>query len=107
VDEPFHNGIQCEELTAVANLMKATFPSIPLLVVEAGGGGIERMCPIQSIDWVGFDRYGVKAPFSNAYYQRDFKKMKSKLLPHQRIVYIMDGFYSGWHHKSGLEAVHK
>lgn len=102
VDEPFWNGIRCDEMGKAANLMKATFPTVPLLLVEASGEGINRLCSIQSIDWVGFDYYGAKDPRTNTNYQTNLKALQAKMLPHQKMVYVMDAWYSPGHQRAGL-----
>jgi hypothetical protein len=100
VDEPFLNGIQCGELEAAANLIKSTLPTIPLFFIEAGEK-TQSMCIPTTIDWVGFDLYGTY-PRSNAYFQRDLKRMQRKLLPHQKVIYLVDGFYGQGHRRNGL-----
>lgn len=102
IDEAFWNGVRCEELGKVANQLKASFPTVPVLLIEASGEGIRRLCPIQAIDWVGFDYYGVLDPRTDTNYQGNLKALQAKLLAHQKFVYVLDAFYGPGHQRMHL-----
>lgn len=89
-DEPFWNGISLADMDTVCALIKSTFPSIPLLMVEAYTT-VNTMQVPQAMDWVGFDRYGTFDPQTDPAFLENMDTLKSRLsAPHQKIVLIID-----------------
>lgn len=89
-DEPFWCGISLAEMDTVCTLVKSTFPTIPLLMVEAYTTVNVMQVP-QLMDWVGFDRYGSFDPQFDPAFIENMDTLKSRLsAPHQKIVLIID-----------------
>jgi hypothetical protein len=57
LDEPQFRGASPEELATAAAAIKATYPSVPVMMVEAGPAVTESLRVPAGIDWVGFDWY--------------------------------------------------
>ncbi len=90
IDEPVHNGLSFEDLQTVSDLVKSDYPAIPTLIIEAWPDVDSLHIPL-SIDWCGFDKYGVYDPNTDSEYQQLLATLKSKRSdPNQRIVIIMD-----------------
>ena len=64
-DEPAWNNLSVSSLAAAANIVKTDFPSVPTLAIE-GWPAMDRFQMPSSIDWIGFDFYGVRNPATNA-----------------------------------------
>tara|TARA_B100001765_G_scaffold215414_1_gene187341 strand:+ start:252 stop:1169 length:918 start_codon:yes stop_codon:yes gene_type:complete len=97
-EEPTWNGITFTELDAVAQLLQTEFPNIPTMIIEAYPSLNELQVP-QTVDWVGFDRYFIENPNTNAEFQQDWNTLKSKLSnPNQKIMVILDSHYINWAH---------
>ncbi len=97
-EEPLWNGISFEELAAAADYLKASFPEVPTMLIEAHPVLDQLQIP-KSIDWVGFDRYFLKDPQTNADYQRELNILKSKFSRvDQNLVLIMDTHFIDWAH---------
>ncbi len=101
-DEPFWWGVQCEDLKKVSKMIKETFPEIPQMFVEAYGG-LDSMCAPDTVDYVGFDLYRIRNPETDATFQKALKKMKSKMSSQQKVVYVIDGFWTKGHQDQGLD----
>ena len=89
-DEPAWNNLSVSSLAAAANIVKTDFPSVPTLAIE-GWPAMDRFQMPSSIDWIGFDFYGVRNPATNAQYQRYFSILKSRRQAHQKLFIVMDG----------------
>ena len=97
VDEPFNAGIPYEELRAVADLVKETFPDIPTSFVESWAFVGEVQVP-PSIDWVGFDHYQTRDPYNDATYRGFLETLKSRRSrPDQKIVIVLDAHWTPFH----------
>ncbi len=97
VDEPFNAGIPYEELRAVADLVKATFPDIPASFVESWAFVGEMQVP-PSIDWIGFDHYQTRDPYNDATYRGFLETLKSRRSrPDQKIVIVLDAHWTPFH----------
>ncbi|MBS1679722.1 MAG: hypothetical protein JST08_20335 [Actinobacteria bacterium] len=68
MDEPQYRGATPAELETAAKTIKATFPTIPVMMVEAGPQVTSALQVPASVDWVGFD-----------WYCRPFKTIEEKL----------------------------
>lgn len=89
-DEPVWNGITFSDLDIVCQLIKADFPDIPIMVVEAYPVLSSFEIPV-TVDWVGFDRYEIFDPSTSTVFLNDLDTLKSKLsAPDQKIFLIID-----------------
>lgn len=89
-DEPFWNGITLSDMDTVCALLKNTFPTIPLLMVEAYATVNSMQVP-KSMDWVGFDRYRTFDPQFDPAFLENLDTLKSRLSsPNQKIILIID-----------------
>jgi hypothetical protein len=57
MDEPQYRGATPAELETAARTIKATFPGIPVMMVEAGPQVTSSLSVPAAVDWVGFDWY--------------------------------------------------
>ncbi|RMG46573.1 MAG: hypothetical protein D6718_05385 [Acidobacteria bacterium] len=90
VDEPVLNGLPPGELAAASDLVDADYPEIPGMVIEAADTVGDLVVP-PSMDWVGFDEYGIYDPGTDPRYQEHLATLKARRsTPEQRIVMIMD-----------------
>ncbi|NER85008.1 MAG: hypothetical protein F6K42_36975 [Leptolyngbya sp. SIO1D8] len=97
-EEPTWNGITFAELNSVSELLEMEFPNIPIMIIEAYPSIDNLQIPV-TVDWVGFDRYFVKNPNTNAEFQQDWNSLKSKLShPNQQIIVVLDSHYIDWAH---------
>jgi hypothetical protein len=92
-DEPTSNGISATELAQATTLVKRSFPTIPASIVEASVA-IERLTIPAAMDWIGIDEYAIGDPATDRAYQGSLAVLRSKLAPGQKIIYVMDGFWS-------------
>jgi hypothetical protein len=89
-DEPVWNGLNLSDLDRAAQLVKKSFPDLPIAVVEAYKTLREFDIP-KTIDWVGFNRYGVPDPSTDAQYLADLSYLESKLTrSEQKLLIIME-----------------
>lgn len=103
-DEPVWNGISSAELTIAADVIEASFPSVPTAIVEAPGG-IDALQVPASIDWIGFDQYAIPAPDADPGFRKLLALMKSKRSREsQKIVLIMDAQWLPFYGDAGYSA---
>jgi hypothetical protein len=57
LDEPYHRGASPQDVQSSAATMKATFPGVPVLMIEAGPSVTPGMVVPDAVDWVSFDWY--------------------------------------------------
>lgn len=89
-DEPVWNGITFSELKVAADVIKASFATVPTAIIEAPDGIRNLQVPL-SIDWIGFDRYAVARPDTDLGYNSELALLKSKRSrPEQKILLVMD-----------------
>lgn len=88
-EEPAWNGISESDFQKATDYAKLTVPGIPIMNIEAYASINEIYCP-NSVDWVGFDHYFIKAPSTDPVFQNEYAVMKSKMKSHQNILLIMD-----------------
>jgi hypothetical protein len=90
-DEPTSYGVAAAELTAVFDLIKADFPTVPTLLVEGHLTVLSGLLVTPpSVDWVAFDYYAVLNPNAHAEFQASMAALRARLSNAQRIVVIMD-----------------
>jgi hypothetical protein len=56
-DEPYHLGASYQDIRTSAQVIKETFPALPVMMVEAGPKVTTSMRVPPEVDWVGFDWY--------------------------------------------------
>lgn len=97
-EEPTWNGISFDELNSASNYVKAQFPDVPIMMVEAYPILDSLQVPT-SVDWLGFDHYFIKDPTTNPEFQSEWSTILSKRSrPDQKMVLIMDSHYIPWAH---------
>jgi hypothetical protein len=86
MDEPQYRGATPAELETAAKTIKATFPGIPVMMVEAGPQVTPSLTVPAAVDWVGFD-----------WYCQEFKVVEEKLAtlsgriqPQQSLFMVME-----------------
>jgi len=89
IDEPIWNGTTPEELATAATLVDDAFPDIPIAVVEAYPAVDAAEFP-SGVDWVGFDRYGVPDPSTDAAYLAELETVRSRASEAQDLILILD-----------------
>ncbi|NOQ73505.1 MAG: hypothetical protein GQ574_15980 [Crocinitomix sp.] len=98
-EEPTWNSISTEDFTAASDYIKATIPSIPILLVEAYPA-VEALEVPASVDWIGFDHYFLADPATNSDFQAELTDLKSKKLDHQDLILVLDAHYIPFAHGS-------
>lgn len=91
-DEPFNAGIPYRELREVSDVVKATFPSIPVSFVEAWSALYELRVP-PSVDWIGFDDY-IQEPNTDPVYLEQLATLKARRSrADQKVIIVMAAFW--------------
>jgi len=102
-DEPVWNGITAKDLATQADLIKATYPSVPLLVIEAPPSINDLVVP-KSVDWIGFDRFGTVDPGSDKRYLQNLRDLKSRrTTSEQKIVIVFEAQWMPDYGKAGYQ----
>lgn len=92
-EEPTWNGISFFELQSATDYVKSTFPTIPIMIIEAYPI-IDQLQIPNSVDWIGFDHYFIKDPKSNPDYLNELNILLSKFSnSNQKLVLVMDTHY--------------
>jgi hypothetical protein len=103
-DEPAWNGISAADLRQAADLVKATFPATPIMLIEAAPA-IGALVVPRSVDLVGFDQYGVAAPDADPAYRAHLAALKARRSrPDQRLVVVMEGQWLPAYDGPGVDA---
>jgi hypothetical protein len=103
-DEPAWNGISAADLRQAADLVKATFPATPIMLIEAAPA-IGALVVPRSVDLIGFDQYGVADPSTDPAYQARLAELKSRRSrPEQRLVVVMEGQWLPAYDGLGVDA---
>jgi hypothetical protein len=84
LDEPQWRGATPAELHTAATTIKATYPDIPVMMVEAGPQVSSSLQVPSSVDWVGFDWYC--RPFSDV--QRTLATLSSRTSASQSLFLV-------------------
>ena len=103
-DEPVWNGISFSDLNTVCQILKNDFPNIPTMFVEAYPVLNSLVIPT-SIDWIGFDRYGIFDPATSSVFLNDLQTLKSKRSTiNQKIFLIIDDQWLPYYGAAGYSA---
>ncbi|HEY7122224.1 MAG TPA: hypothetical protein VH329_06660 [Solirubrobacterales bacterium] len=84
MDEPQYRGATPAELHTAATTIKATYPSIPVMMVEAGPQVSSSLQVPTSVDWVGFDWYC--QPFTDV--NRTLHTLTGRIHPNQSLFLL-------------------
>lgn len=96
--------IPVADIQAATSLVKQRYPDIPTMAVDSapevwsayyGGYGGAFSFP-SNLDWVGVFQYYIR-PNLDFQFKDSIRILKSRKQSSQRIVYVMDGFYSDAH----------
>jgi Secretion system C-terminal sorting domain len=112
-DEPFWNGISYAEINTVCTVLKSSYPTIPLLMIEAYTM-VNAMQVPPAMDWVGFDRYGSYDPQTDPDFQDNLDTLKSKFTSTNQKIFLVidDQWYPeyqtilGWSQNTMADIVH-
>lgn len=92
-EEPTWNGIEFKSLNEVTDLVKATFPTIPVMIIEAHPALDQLQIP-ERADWIGFDQYFLRDPRTDPVYQQNWTKLLAKQSnSNQKVVVVMDSHF--------------
>lgn len=97
-EEPTWNGITYEELKKASDCIKEYDGRLKVAVIEAYPAVEELIIP-DSVDYVGFDKYAVKDPYTNKAYNELMDVIRQKMDQHQKILLVMDTHYIDSLHK--------
>ena len=101
VDEPTWNGVTFGELDTVCTLLKNDLPGIPLIFVEAWPVLNSLQVPA-TMDFIGFDRYGIYDVSSDTAYLNKLALLKSKRSSvDQKIFLVVDDQYTSGYASNG------
>jgi len=93
MNEPTQHGVSAANLATACNLVKATYPSTLLGVDEAYPHVGDVVIPA-SVDLVGFDRYGVRDPNTDASYVAQYNTIAARRsTPTQKMFVVMDAWW--------------
>jgi len=101
ITEQTIRAIPVTDIQTATSLVKQRYPDIPTMAidsapeVEAAGYGGTFSFP-SNLDWVGVFQYYIR-PNVNFNFKDSINILKSRKQSGQRIVYVMDGFYSDLH----------
>jgi hypothetical protein len=84
MDEPQWRGASPAEIATAARTIKRTFPSVPVMMVEAGLAVGPKLQVPRNVDWVGFDLYC--RPFSKV--AAKLSILERRTAPHQRLFLV-------------------
>ena len=101
VDEPVWNGATRDDIERAAQLVQAALPDLPSLIVEAPDSLAKAVFPT-SVDWIGFDRYGVGDPGTDPGYRSLMDRLEATRSPNQMRVVIMDAQWQPAYREAGL-----
>jgi len=101
MDEPTLNGVTFSELSTATTAVKNAFPAIPASTVEAYISVGSLIIP-SNMDWIGIDQYAIGDPATDLTYQNQLQILKSKLVPGQKVIYVMDAFFDPQIHGTAL-----
>lgn len=101
-DEPLWNGLSQMDLDQAIQQVKASFPLLPTLVIEAAPTVSGLQLPPQ-LDWVGFDQYGLPDPAQDPTFMAGFEGLKQKLRPNQKLVLVADTQWQPAYQTAGLK----
>jgi len=101
-DEPFWNGMTFLDLDTVCSIIKADFPDIPIMLIEAYPSLPDLLVPT-TVDWLGFDRYGIFNPGIDPTFLADLALLKSKRSnPNQEIFLTIDDQWLPYYGTAGF-----
>lgn len=92
-----------ESIDMVAQYVNSKNFGIPVIAAYSATVGAQPLPEVipASLAGVGFYKYQVLDPTTDADFQRDYALMKSRMTPDQKIVLGVDGFYDSWYRALG------
>jgi len=89
-EEPAWNSISYSDLKAATDYVKSTVSSVPISIIESYNA-INLLQVPTSVDWIGFDLYGIRNPNTMPEYRAAVNLIKSKRsTASQKLVIVMD-----------------
>jgi len=101
ITEQTLRGTPVADIQAAANLVKQRYPDIRTMAVDSAPEFLQAYYRgtfsfPSNLDWVGVFQYYIR-PNVNFNFKDSINILKSRKQSGQRIVYVMDGFYSDLH----------
>lgn len=104
VDEPTWNGIAFEDLKIASDMIKMALPRIPIALIEAWPA-IDTLQVPRSVDWIGFDHYGITRPATDAAYLDELDRLKDRRSrKEQKILITMEARWLPDYAAIGIQA---
>ncbi|MGL4595930.1 MAG: T9SS type A sorting domain-containing protein [Bacteroidia bacterium] len=101
IDEPYWNGVTYSDLVAVSQLIKNDFPNIPIMFIEAYPVVSIMQIPT-TVDWVGFDMYGIFDPGNDATFMGHLNTVKNaRSTASQEVFLIIDDQWLDFYGQAG------
>lgn len=101
-DEPVWNGVSLSDLTTACDLVKASFPTVPILIVEAFPVVSSLIVPT-SVDIIGFNHYAVPNPQTDVTFLAELATLKSKRSTvNQKIMLVPDAQWYPFYGDAGF-----
>lgn len=93
-DDTTWNGISFAELDTACRLVKAAYPNAMMATAENNINVGATQLPL-SVDWVGFNYYGVKDPNTDSTFWNAYTTLVTRRSrPTQQMFLVMDGWWS-------------
>jgi hypothetical protein len=103
VDEPVWNGVSAADLKQAADAVKASFPTVPIALIEAPAG-LKTLEVPASVDWIGFDHYAIPRPDTDPVFQSELALLKSRRShAAQKILLVMDAQWLPFYGEAGYQ----
>jgi hypothetical protein len=101
IDEPYWNGVTYADLVAVSQLIKTDFPNIPIMFIEAYPVVNSMQIPT-TVDWVGFDMYGIFDPANDLTFMGHLNTVKNaRSTSSQEVFLIIDDQWLDFYGQAG------
>lgn len=107
VDEPLWNSVPADELREVSDYLKQRLPNMKQFVVYSYATIDENFPPQpSSIDWLGYNQYGVPNPLTHEEYQSDLNVLEEVTNQEQEIILIFESIYLPLYSRYGFREEH-
>ncbi len=87
IDEPYWNCVNESDLNTAIEIVKDTYPKIPVMVVFAYPSMNESLTIPENADWIGFDHYELIEIV-----EEDLSMLKNAMHSHQKIFLVPQSF---------------
>ena len=102
-DEPVWNSLSDAEFAQAISIVKASLPTLPTVAIEAYPV-LEDLVVPDSLDWIGFGRYGHRDPSTDPLWLADLETLKAKLNPEQKLVIVAETQWLPQYEDAGMSA---